>query len=659
MRPKATLNYIQACNKPLKDEFILNFIEHVRDFARSAPAGGDGAALASFQRLLEAVQEDTASIRKELTNKSSATTGLSQDSASLWKTIRAREWQLGLKNATVPLSQSAGSSTPGVTPTELGLDSEVVVKIRDAALRKELKKAKPVDIVRRVERARAEAAKATPSLALAGHAFIAARQLPSGDISLRAHNAAAAEILRQHAQGWVKAFGPSAWVRVPTWGVVVDGVPVHSMDLDPGRIEDTKTRLIAQNQHTWGTEAKIAYVGWLVKPKRREGSLVIEFTSPLVANEAISKDPIVERGGVDSALNAKDLGIPTLSVPSKHLRAASAQARIRPGNVQPSEAKEMLLSNAPTVVAAIKPSVASARSKKMQSSAPKRHYSIANASIGSDNSYINSCADTNGGSTSNRASNMQECGPPDSCRPLSDTCPASGREKGGSLRQTDSAQSNSPSRQATQIDLVSGPRAPAGHEYPNRGSTLTHPSNESTNASTAPPKRTRRGEPVPMMSEPEKLLRKPVGKRVRSDNSEEGPSALRAKPTPAQDDEEPQLPAHPPLPPISMDIGDTDIVLRSDTSFRQLDFNIASEGGYQELMGQFTNHNNTQAQTIQIGPTTPQRAMQPVTQSASEPPSDEESSELSEPEDSDDINYEEDLTLVPTRKPSSAPRRFL
>ncbi|KAH8696370.1 hypothetical protein BGW36DRAFT_360215 [Talaromyces proteolyticus] len=115
---------------------------------------------------------------------------------------------------------------------------------------------KPVDIVKRAESARAQAAKSTPSLALAGHAFIAARQLPSGDISLRAQNAASAEILRQHAEGWVGAFGANAWVRVPTWGVVVDGVPARSMDLDKGN-EDLKLRIAAQNHNIWGRGVKI------------------------------------------------------------------------------------------------------------------------------------------------------------------------------------------------------------------------------------------------------------------------------------------------------------------------------------------------------------------------------------------------------------------
>ena len=54
------------------------------------------------------------------------------------------------------------------------MDSEILVKIRDDSERARVKKLQPKDIVERAKRARAHAAKNTPSLALAGHAFIAA-----------------------------------------------------------------------------------------------------------------------------------------------------------------------------------------------------------------------------------------------------------------------------------------------------------------------------------------------------------------------------------------------------------------------------------------------------------------------------------------------------
>jgi hypothetical protein len=105
------------------------------------------------------------------------------------------------------------------------MDCEIVVKIRDDSERAATKKLQPKDIVIQSEKARAHAAKSTPSLALAGHGFTAARQLPSGDISLRASHATGAEVLRKHCEGWVQTFGKSAYVRVPTWGIVIDVYP--------------------------------------------------------------------------------------------------------------------------------------------------------------------------------------------------------------------------------------------------------------------------------------------------------------------------------------------------------------------------------------------------------------------------------------------------
>ena len=96
------------------------------------------------------------------------------------------------------------------------MDCEIIIKIRDEAIRKELRSTKPVNIVRRAERARAQATRTLSNVALAGNGFVTARQLPSEDISLQALTAAVTKVLRQHAEDWVQAFESSAWVRIPT-----------------------------------------------------------------------------------------------------------------------------------------------------------------------------------------------------------------------------------------------------------------------------------------------------------------------------------------------------------------------------------------------------------------------------------------------------------
>lgn len=61
---------------------------------------------------------------------------------------------------------------------------------------------------------------------------------------------------------------------------------------------DVSTELLRQNN--WGECAKIQYLAWLARPGiRAEGSILIEFASPVVANRAIvtvqalSPDPMV------------------------------------------------------------------------------------------------------------------------------------------------------------------------------------------------------------------------------------------------------------------------------------------------------------------------------------------------------------------------------
>ncbi|PCG88763.1 Hypothetical protein PENO1_108460 [Penicillium occitanis (nom. inval.)] len=89
------------------------------------------------------------------------------------------------------------------------------------------------------------------------------------------------------------ALGESAYIRVPTWGIVVDGMPARNVDMS----EEFKRELIACNAQ-WampGFEFEIAHVGWLAKPRGYSGSLVVEFTNPVVANNAL-------RGGTMESL---------------------------------------------------------------------------------------------------------------------------------------------------------------------------------------------------------------------------------------------------------------------------------------------------------------------------------------------------------------------
>jgi hypothetical protein len=137
----------------------------------------------------------------------------------------------------------------GVPPKGLARNTEITDKIREDGIRDQLRRLKPSAFIAKAERARETAARKTSGGALAGTAFLAVKQLLSGDLCFRARSASGAEVLRRHA------FGKTAYVRMPTWGVVAHGIPVASICKDGADITSTvghemAAQLVAANQHT-------------------------------------------------------------------------------------------------------------------------------------------------------------------------------------------------------------------------------------------------------------------------------------------------------------------------------------------------------------------------------------------------------------------------
>jgi hypothetical protein len=96
-----------------------------------------------------------------------------------------------------------------------------------------------------------------------------------------------------HQDKWVKGFGRTAFVYLPTWGVIVHGVQVRSL-VDKPSIEALRNMqagkgdaIVAQNHHGWG-DATIAKISWLRVPRERTklASIILEFTTPQAANLA-------------------------------------------------------------------------------------------------------------------------------------------------------------------------------------------------------------------------------------------------------------------------------------------------------------------------------------------------------------------------------------
>ena len=114
---------------------------------------------------------------------------------------------------------------------------------------------------------------------------VAAHQLKSGDIKVFTSTTAEATQLKENKE-WLKVLGAQAKLIVPTFGVVVHGIPTNSINIKDQYA--TIDQIIADN-HTVIPNAKIAFVGWLTKEGnlKRASSIVVEFTDPVMANAVI------------------------------------------------------------------------------------------------------------------------------------------------------------------------------------------------------------------------------------------------------------------------------------------------------------------------------------------------------------------------------------
>ncbi|KAJ5157568.1 zinc knuckle domain protein [Penicillium canariense] len=187
---------------------------------------------------------------------------------------------------------SDGTSSIGVPQAELQEDRQIIVKIRDDAVRATLRSKSETDLVLQADRGRIAVARKKDSGALAGIRVVAARKLPSGDIAIITDTAASAEVMRKaQFKDWLKPFG-NAIIQRPTWGVVARGLPLFDVT-DPAEMNKTADELLRQNPE-WSSEGEdepiILHLSWLTKPtpRKNEGSLVIEMSSPVVANRAIA-----------------------------------------------------------------------------------------------------------------------------------------------------------------------------------------------------------------------------------------------------------------------------------------------------------------------------------------------------------------------------------
>lgn len=114
---------------------------------------------------------------------------------------------------------------------------------------------------------------------------VAAYQLKSGDIQIFTSSTAEAVQLKEN-KTWLHSLGESAELIVPTYGVIVHGVPTNSINIKDQKA--TIQQMLADN-YTVIPKANISYIGWLTKEAtlKRASSIVVEFTDPEMANAII------------------------------------------------------------------------------------------------------------------------------------------------------------------------------------------------------------------------------------------------------------------------------------------------------------------------------------------------------------------------------------
>lgn len=189
------------------------------------------------------------------------------------------------------VAAAAGPPPGHVTPPHTVLSSgksstltaykgrEVIVKLLDHALAQRLRQLSPLQLKNKVNNILRETPKVKNIKVAAAH------QLKSGDITVITNSLDEATDLQTHTD-WARGLGPRAEVIRTTYGAIVHGIPVDTINMNDQ--QGTIQRVLADNFSVI-PHAKITYVGWLTKgsTKKRNSSIVIEFTQPEMANAII------------------------------------------------------------------------------------------------------------------------------------------------------------------------------------------------------------------------------------------------------------------------------------------------------------------------------------------------------------------------------------
>ncbi|KAJ5195635.1 uncharacterized protein N7498_009073 [Penicillium cinerascens] len=190
---KRLLEHIQSHNNIRVPAPVLQYVKDIEiltlDLVRN-PWGAD------WKKEIEGLRQDNLQIRQDI-NAVRISTDVSQPQN------RTRSFAEAVRQGRPPapahhLSTHGSGSSLGITRSELGKDREVIVKLGDEDAIKRYRGMTAKDIKRRAKRAKVDTAHRHGVVTLASVAFVAVRQLKSGDLSLTMRSAKEAEIARAH-----------------------------------------------------------------------------------------------------------------------------------------------------------------------------------------------------------------------------------------------------------------------------------------------------------------------------------------------------------------------------------------------------------------------------------------------------------------------------
>ncbi|KAI1315997.1 hypothetical protein F5Y16DRAFT_414742 [Xylariaceae sp. FL0255] len=118
--------------------------------------------------------------------------------------------------------------------------------------------------------------------------ILSSNQLRSGDLSIKTATTREMETLKQFTGDWTHRIGNGAYVRLPTYGILVHGIRTNSVNLE--KIEDLRNEILMDNK-PFIPNAEIKFIGWLSRKSltKSASSIIIEFTEPEDANKIIDE----------------------------------------------------------------------------------------------------------------------------------------------------------------------------------------------------------------------------------------------------------------------------------------------------------------------------------------------------------------------------------